>query len=799
MRIGFIVLLLLNLGYSVTGNAQAKTTIQSGTFELKSPDAKDFEIKPLKPPSPWEAPTPQTSKQKIQITPLTETEPTTIPYQPQVVSTTRLLVELILDASGSMNGFLGTDSKIEMVKALIADLSRQWASSNNPPVELGIRVFGAKEPITQGKCDDTELLYPIGSIDLGAIKKSLTLLRAQGTNPIALAIEKGAEDLSAQVNGDRIIILLTDGKESCGQDPCAAAKLVYDRSSIIVHVVAFDVAAADEASIKCIADSSRGRFLLARSKEELASALDEALRSTIPYNLRLKVLVGGTPLPSMITVYKAGTQNILQREESFGIELLRLPPGAYDILVEYHQSISEKKPSKVLKGVELTQTGKVEQEIRFDLAAMTLAAFDKEGKPAKTEYILFKAGEKQKIASAISEGVETTFFIEPGMYDLVANRIAPEGQAMTLAEKNITTSLEQGFSKIFSFQTGTLVLKGMTSAKQPVALAYKVKKPGDEATIILEGEVEKTGGKIELPPDVYDIVVEGFDPSLASRPKGKLENITVEGGSLQEQTITLTVGTLKLKAVKAGEEAANAEFIILDPETEEVVAKAKGEKGEANITLSPGKYQAQAQLISDVYQEGPKTEKTEVVIVENKETEATLRFELGTLKILGRNAKEQKLETTFTIYEGATENVVATAGPVKNWITFDLSPGNYDIKAVQSETKAEGQPTVWQRNIDITIDSLYVREMVFTNAKLRLIGRGTNNEVIPVQFKVYKYGHDRPLFDGITGQDWQSFDINPDQYYIEASYHDPDSSQILKKWVSLKVNENEFVEKELRF
>ena len=55
------------------------------------------------------------------------------------------------------------------------------------------------------------------------------------------------------------------------------------------------------------------------------------------------------------------------------------------------------------------------------------------------------------------------------------------------------------------------------------------------------------------------------------------------------------------------------------------------------------------------------------------------------------------------------------------------------------------------------------------------------------------------MISGATGQDWQSFDLIPGSYYIEASYLDDATDQVLKKWITLKVGENEFVEKELRF
>lgn len=746
-------------------------------------------------------------KTTLTLTPLPLNKTATaenVPFEPTVV-TSGLGVLLLIDASGSMNGLMGTDPKIAIVKDIFHDLTRHWSSPKDPPLQLALRVFGSKYPLEANQCDDSELLAPFGKNSLKVMEEKIAKLEAKGANPLAFALKKAKEDL-AGVSDDRVILLLTDGKDTCGEDPCATAKQLYEESKIITHVVAFDIAGEDEGMLKCIAEVSRGRFFLARTKEELASAMDEAAASTIPYNLRLKILVGGTPLPSQITVYKANTQQVVKKEKSFGIELMRLDPSAYDIHVSYEDSIEQTKPSKFLKGVELTKQGKIEQEIRFELASVTLSAHDSSGKPASTEYSFYKEGSQTPSARFQSDGVETTLFLTPGSYTLVAHKNQPAGEEMVLSEKNFALSVQQGALKDFAFQKGALFLKGETSQKMPVVLLYKVTKAGKPDEIVAEGEVEKAGGKIELVPGSYDIQVEGKDESFPSNPRGKVENVGVEGGGVMEKTVTLIVGTLEIKATKAGGEAAPSEITLVEAgKTEalasgrQAVAKVEAKEGKATLLVPPGKYDVKATLISPFYKQGPQAEQKGVAVAQDKTASVQLQYNLGTLKLLGRNVKEQALNTIFYIYNGGTEEIVATAGPQTGWVVFDLNPGNYDIKA---EEKREGVPApafVWLRDVTVSAGALYVREMVFTNAKLRLIGRGTNNEIIPVEFKLYKYGHDRPLFSGITGQDWQSFDINPDQYYIEASYHDLETSQTLKKWVTLKVEQNEFVEKELRF
>lgn len=783
-----VALSLFLLGVDPLQAEEEKFQITTPAVELKT--EKETPKPPILQPT---LPSEKIAPGDIKITPL---PPEEVAYQPTVLKE-GMAVEIILDTSGSMNGILGGDSKHNLAIALLQELSTQWRTLKEPPIQFALRVFGSDHALEENNCEDSHLLTPLGVLDPLQWHKELKDLKARGQSSLAFALKQALAELK-NFPEDRVILLVADGGDSCNQSACAIAKELYNTDKIIIHVIGFDIPQTDEAELKCIAESSKGVFLLARTKEELLSSLDEALRSTIPYNLRLKVMVGGTPIKSTITLLKAGTQTVLQKEESYGIELLRLPAGSYDILVEYSGSKVTQKPSKLLKGVELTATGKVEQEIRFDLASLTLSAFDAAGKAVPTQFTLHTAGTQTKIAEWTSEGEEETLFVAPGSYDLTALKKEPPGQEMTLEEPNIQVSLEQGFIKRFAFQTGTIILKSATSDKKPIAVSYSVTKATLPDSMIAKGKLEATGGKIELPPGTYDIYIEGEDPTYKVQPRGELKNVAVEGGSIQEQTIVLKIGQIHLKALKAENEKAPSEFKIINQDQREV-ASVVSKEGEVTLALSPGTYDVQAHLLSTIYTKPPIAEVKEVKIEEGKTLEQRVVYELGALKLLGRNAKEQRINTKFTIFEGGTEEVVAQIGPTRDWVQFDLPKGNYDLKAIDVNAQGELGSFVWQRDITIEANALYVREAVFTNAKLRLIGRGTNNQIVPVRFKIYEYGHDRPLISGATGQDWQSFDLVPGNYYVEASYIDQESSQILKKWITLQISENEFVEKELRF
>jgi hypothetical protein len=122
--------------------------------------------------------------------------------------------------------------------------------------------------------------------------------------------------------------LLYEDGDTCQQDPCAAAaQLGAGTPKTAVNVVAFDVTPEDQQKLACISEKSDGQFFLARNEAELAAALDQAINSTVPYNLKLSAQAGGMPLPFTIEVYEAGTNKVIRRGESTGTKLINLPQG----------------------------------------------------------------------------------------------------------------------------------------------------------------------------------------------------------------------------------------------------------------------------------------------------------------------------------------------------------------------------------------------------------------------------------------------------------------------------------------
>lgn len=145
---------------------------------------------------------------------------------------TRIL--FIFDASNSMNGVWAKKPKIEVATRLLAESLDSLAGIEN--LQLALRVYGHDKYYQQGQdCDDTRLLVPFGANNASRIKTELYKLKPKGTTPIAATLEKAANDFPrCPVSQCRnIIILITDGLEECGGDPCAVSMALQKRNIIL--------------------------------------------------------------------------------------------------------------------------------------------------------------------------------------------------------------------------------------------------------------------------------------------------------------------------------------------------------------------------------------------------------------------------------------------------------------------------------------------------------------------------------------------------------------------------------------
>ena len=95
--------------------------------------------------------------------------------------------------------------------------------------------------------------------------------KAQGYTPIAYSLGQAANDFPADAK-ERVIVLVSDGKETCQGDPVVAAKALAAKG-ITVHTVGFIVDTAARGQLQAIAQATGGTYFDAPVGPELPDTL----------------------------------------------------------------------------------------------------------------------------------------------------------------------------------------------------------------------------------------------------------------------------------------------------------------------------------------------------------------------------------------------------------------------------------------------------------------------------------------------------------------------------------------------
>lgn len=135
------------------------------------------------------------------------------------VLTTRIL--FLLDASGSMVARWERNSRMSIAKNLLSEIMDSLKNKEN--VEVALRVYGHQSPKIEKDCKDTRLEVPFYKGNHAKIISKLKYLTPKGATPIAYSLQEAANDFPKDPNSRNIIIIITDGIESCDGDPCAVS------------------------------------------------------------------------------------------------------------------------------------------------------------------------------------------------------------------------------------------------------------------------------------------------------------------------------------------------------------------------------------------------------------------------------------------------------------------------------------------------------------------------------------------------------------------------------------------------
>ncbi|MEZ5440359.1 MAG: VWA domain-containing protein [Lysobacterales bacterium] len=217
----------------------------------------------------------------------------------------RLSIELILDASGSMLQKLSGQRRIDIARQALQSLVRQDIQADTP---VALRVFGHRQP---NACD-TDLLVPLAPLDAAAMGQRIAGIEAKNLakTPIAASLAAVADDL-AGVEGRAIVILVTDGEETCGGNPEAAVQQLRQQGfEVVLNIVGFAVDDyALEQDFRRWASLGGGAYFQAKDAAALSRSIAQAAQQ--PFS----VLDGERPVAAGV----------------LGGEAISLKPGRYTV------------------------------------------------------------------------------------------------------------------------------------------------------------------------------------------------------------------------------------------------------------------------------------------------------------------------------------------------------------------------------------------------------------------------------------------------------------------------------------
>jgi hypothetical protein len=231
------------------------------------------------------------------LLPATGETPTALPFVPVGLSTT--YIEYILDASGSMLQNLEGKTRLQIAQ----DVLTSRLNALPPNAQVGLRVYGHRVPY-QGReaesCKDIELVVPIQANGAQPIIDWLPGMQAFGMTPMSESIRQAANDFTFEPGRRNFIVLISDGAETCGDEPSTVVQYLKEIGiDFAIHVIGLDVDAQTSAQLARIAEVAGGVYYDARSEADLDTALNDINQTILPSDQSPEIVeqASATPVP----------------------------------------------------------------------------------------------------------------------------------------------------------------------------------------------------------------------------------------------------------------------------------------------------------------------------------------------------------------------------------------------------------------------------------------------------------------------------------------------------------------------
>jgi hypothetical protein len=182
---------------------------------------------------------------------------------PQIILASAQPILFIMDASGSMGESFQGVTRMAAARVLLGEQIQKLPIGT----KAGFVAYGNGIP----GCDSYRLYAPIARSSTGAIPGIMQKLVASGETPIAGTLRQVGKGILAKENNVRIV-LISDGKESCGGNPDAEAAILRSRGHQ-VHVIGLGVDEPTAVQLRRIAGMGGGVYFHVQTNTDFIDAI----------------------------------------------------------------------------------------------------------------------------------------------------------------------------------------------------------------------------------------------------------------------------------------------------------------------------------------------------------------------------------------------------------------------------------------------------------------------------------------------------------------------------------------------
>ena len=489
-------------------------------------------------------------------------------------------IYIIYDSSNSMWGILpdGTRKYEAARQAMSKILEQEFQGS-----DIAFRMYGHR---AKSDCADTQLIVPFGAPEDARDKVLDAVNSAQptGKTPIDLSLRRALEDF-----GDRSgsIILVSDGIESCGTDPCALVRQWKEKNiDISIHVVGLGIKGKEREAMQCIANAAGTSYRDAFAAEELAESLasvvsiavdtgdntetDSSVRELTADQKPVFGLVVITP--DDVRQRGAGVLASVSGEHVFEVETFKrfqVPAGTYQLQAGV-EIIGGAVYKPVQQTVTVADSGMTYAEILAVRPPQVSATFSMDGEEIRSTVVtVFQDG--QKLGSF--KGDETAFVPE----GLLEFRAKPAGSSQALSTSH---TFKEGDTVTVSF----MAKKEVHLTVHAVATATgDLIKSKPAVNLMRNGEIvdkiNRNSGGLVSPGDYTVVIDDGLNRFT--------RQITVNQDNRQTIELSIPTGSVSVLYQDASGRTEQAKRIFIKRLSD---GKRNVRRSNQKVPLVPGKY-----------------------------------------------------------------------------------------------------------------------------------------------------------------------------------------------------------------